>query len=95
MNTPELLPKLNKSISRIARALRGFAELIFGNISWRPPGWLSRSVAGCSRFGRAHPRLIASGVIAILLISVRRRVDLEVVFASAETEKSFGQDRSS
>src|SRR4029077_20768558 len=25
---------------------------------------------------------------------VRRRVDLEVVFASAETQKSFGQDRS-
>ena len=69
MNTPQLLSKLNKSTSRIARALRGFVELIFGNISWRPPGWLSRFVAGCSRFGRAHPRLIASGVIAILLIS--------------------------
>ena len=69
MNTPELLSKLNKSTSRIARALRRFVELIFGNISWRPPGWLSRSVDGCSRFGRAHPRLIASGVIAILLIS--------------------------
>ena len=69
MNTPQFLSKLNKSTSRIARALRRFAELIFGNISWRPPGWLSRSVDGCSRFGRAHPRLIASGVIAILLIS--------------------------
>ena len=69
MNTPQFLSKLNKSTSRIARALRRFAGLIFGNISWRPPGWLSRSVAGCSRFGRAHPRLIASGVIAILLIS--------------------------
>ncbi len=69
MNTPELLSKLNKSTSRIARALRRFVELIFGNISWRPPGWLSRSLDGCSRFGRAHPRLIASGMIAILLIS--------------------------
>ena len=69
MNTPELLSKLNKSTSRIAHALRRFVELIFGNISWRPPSWLSRTVAGCSRFGRAHPRLIASGVIAILLIS--------------------------
>src|SRR5439155_24919 len=57
------------SSSRIARALRRFVELIFGNISWRPPGWLSRSFDGCSRFGRAHPRLIASGLIAILLIS--------------------------
>src|SRR5207248_3644429 len=69
MNTPELLSKLNESTSRIARALRRFAGLIFGNISWRPPAWLSRSVAGCSRFGRAHPRIIVSGVIAILLIS--------------------------
>src|SRR5258705_2277943 len=69
MNTPELLSKLNKSISQIARALRRFIELIFGNISWRPPAWLSRSVGECSRFGRAHPRLIASGMVAILLIS--------------------------
>src|SRR5258707_3510674 len=69
MNTPELLSKLNKSISRIARALRRFVELTFGNISWRPPAWLSRSVGECSRFGRAHPRLIASGMVAILLIS--------------------------
>jgi len=44
-------------MSPTARALRGFAELIFGNVSWRPPGWLRQSVAGCSRFGRAHPRL--------------------------------------
>src|SRR2546430_14028428 len=69
MNTPELLSKLNKSPSRIAEVLRRFAELIFGNISWRPPGWLSPIVNGCNRFGRAHPRLIASGLIAILLIS--------------------------
>jgi len=69
MNTPQFLSNLNKSTSRIVRALRGFAGLIFGNISWRPPGWLSRSLDRCSRFGRAHPRLIASGMIAILLIS--------------------------
>ncbi|MGZ5020261.1 MAG: hypothetical protein ACXWAV_07520, partial [Chthoniobacterales bacterium] len=69
MNTPELLTKLNKSTARVARALRRFVELIFGNISWRPPGWLSRSVDGGSRFGRAHPGLITSGLIAILLIS--------------------------
>ena len=69
MNTPELPSKLNKSTSRIARALRRFAELIFGNISWRPPGWLSRTCHGCNRFGCAHPRLLASAVIAILLIS--------------------------
>src|SRR5262245_63402539 len=69
MNTPEPLSRLNKSASRIAYALRQFAELIFGNISWRPPGWLSRSVGGFNRFGRAHPRLITSAMLAILLIS--------------------------
>jgi hypothetical protein len=69
MNTPQFLSNLNQSISQIARALRRFAGLIFGNISWRPPSWLSRSLAGCSRFGRTHPRLITTGVIAILLIS--------------------------
>src|SRR5215831_2529578 len=69
MNNPELLSKLNKSTSRITRALRRFAEVIFGNVSWRPPGWLSRSLAACNRLGRAHPRLVASGVLAILLIS--------------------------
>src|SRR4030095_16341620 len=40
MNTPQLFSNLNKSTSRIASALRRFAGLIFGNISWRPPGWL-------------------------------------------------------
>src|SRR5262245_45965906 len=69
MKTPELLSKLNKSTSRIARASRRFAELVFGNISWRPPGWLSRTVGGCNRFGCAHLRLLASAVLAILLIS--------------------------
>jgi len=69
MNTSELFSKLNKSASRIAQALRRIVELIFGNISWRPPGWLSRTVNGCNRFGRAHPGLIASGLLAILLIA--------------------------
>jgi len=69
MNTPQLLSKLNKSTSQITRALRLFVELIFGNISWRPPGWLSRSVASCNRLVRAHPRLVASGVLTILLLS--------------------------
>src|SRR5262245_21727623 len=69
MNTPESLSELRKFASKIARVLRRFVELIFGNIFWRPPGWLSRSLAECNRFGRAHPRLVASGLLAVLLIS--------------------------
>src|SRR6476661_9372759 len=53
----------------MARTLRRFVDLIFGNISWRPPGWLSRTAAGWGRFQRAHPRLILSAMIAIFVIS--------------------------
>lgn len=69
MNTPELPSSLKKSILRIAGWLRRLAELVFGNISWRPPMWLSGTLAASSRFTREHPRLIASGLLAILLIS--------------------------
>ena len=69
MKTPELLSKLGRSTSRIAEAMRRFAELMFGNISWRPPRWVSRTTEGWSRFERAHPRLILSAVTAIVLIS--------------------------
>ncbi|PYJ44572.1 MAG: hypothetical protein DME80_05915 [Verrucomicrobia bacterium] len=69
MKTSEILAKFNDSTSRIARAMRRFAELYFGNFSWRPPGWLSRTAAGWGRFQRAHPRLILSAMIAIFVIS--------------------------
>ncbi len=69
MKKPELLSKLSRSTSRIAEALRRFAQLIFGNISWRPPGWVSRTADGWNRFERAHPRLILSAATAIVLIS--------------------------
>jgi len=69
MKTSELLAKFNDSTSRIARGMRRLAELYFGNFSWRPPGWLSRTAAGWGRFQRAHPRLILSAMIAIFVIS--------------------------
>src|SRR5438309_10501985 len=69
MKTSEILAKFNDSTSRIARAMRRLAELYFGNFSWRPPGWLSRTAAGWGRFQRAHPRLILSAMIAIFVIS--------------------------
>src|SRR5438132_936352 len=68
MKTSELLSKLNRFTSRIAGAMRRLAEVFFGNFSWRPPGWLNRTVAGCGRFERAHPRLIPSAMIVILVI---------------------------
>jgi alpha-2-macroglobulin len=69
MKTPELLPKLKRFISRITSSLRRVSELIFGNISWRPPHWLSRTADGCNRLGHAHPRLITTALIGTLLLS--------------------------
>src|SRR5438552_14198165 len=69
MKTSEILAKFNDSTSRIARAMRRLAELYFGNFSWRPPGWLSRTAAEWGRFQRAHPRVILSAMIAIFVIS--------------------------
>jgi uncharacterized protein YfaS (alpha-2-macroglobulin family) len=69
MKKPELLSKLSRSTSRVAETLRRFAELVFGNISWRPPGWVSQTADGWKRFERAHPRIILSAVTAIILIS--------------------------
>jgi uncharacterized protein YfaS (alpha-2-macroglobulin family) len=69
MNTPELLSKLSKFTSRIGGAMQRFAELMLGNISWRRPVWLNKIADGWNRFERAHPKLILSSVIAILLIS--------------------------
>ena len=69
MKKPELLSKLSRSTSRIAEALRRFATLVFGNISWRPPSWVTRTAHGWNRFERAHPRLILSAVAAIVSIS--------------------------
>jgi alpha-2-macroglobulin len=69
MKTSELLARLNISTSPIASAVRRFAERIFGNFSWRPPGWLSGISDWCDRLARAHSRLIVSAIIAILVIS--------------------------
>src|SRR5438128_2950164 len=68
MKTSEILAKFNDSTSRIARAMRRFAELYFGNFSWRPPGWLSRTGENGNRLERAYPRLIAPAIVTIFLI---------------------------
>src|SRR5262249_21678821 len=67
MKTSELLSKLNRFTPRVSGSLRRLAELFFGNLSWRPRGWLSRTADGCGRFDRAHPRLILSAMIAIFV----------------------------
>ncbi|MGE5208864.1 MAG: alpha-2-macroglobulin family protein, partial [Alphaproteobacteria bacterium] len=68
MKKPELLSRLSTSMSRVAGSLRRFAELIFGNISWRPPNWANRTGDSWCRFERAHPKLILSAVTAFIFI---------------------------
>src|SRR5213592_775214 len=53
----------------LLRFLKKVALAVFGRVQWSPPRWLSQSRAAFSGFGRAHPLITASGVVAILLLS--------------------------
>src|SRR6266487_5101581 len=45
------------------------ALAVFGRLQWSPPHWLTRSRAATSDFHRVHPRITASGIVAIFLLS--------------------------
>ena len=68
MKTPAPLSKAFASIAFAAAFLRRIPGQIFGNISWRPPRWLSRIGESWSRLERAYPRLIAPGVLTIFAV---------------------------
>jgi uncharacterized protein YfaS (alpha-2-macroglobulin family) len=69
MKTPALLSKAIQVASRFAEVCRQMPGQIFGNLSWRPPRWLSQTGNAWSRLEHAYPRLIAPGIIAIFLFS--------------------------
>ncbi|HEX4696651.1 MAG TPA: hypothetical protein VH254_03165, partial [Candidatus Udaeobacter sp.] len=69
MKSSELLSRIKNSASQIVGVVRQFAELVFGNLSWRRPEWLGRTGDRWNRFERAHRRLMALTVIVALLIS--------------------------
>src|SRR5438445_13665066 len=69
MKTPELLSKAIKSIVSIAERARHIPGQIFGNISWRPPRWMSRAGEDWNRLERTYPRLIAPAIIAIFSLA--------------------------
>jgi len=60
---------MNALFRRFTQGISRILGSIFGNFSWRPPHWLSRIGAGCARFARVHPRLIAPALIAFLLFA--------------------------
>jgi alpha-2-macroglobulin len=72
MTTPPLLSKsaqfLSRSFASCGRILAQIATAIFGDVSWRPPGWLSGIGHIWTRLNRAHPRLIAPTIILIFLL---------------------------
>src|SRR5436190_6248583 len=49
--------------------LKKIVVAIFGQLQWSPPRWLSQGRAAFSGFSRAHPRITASGFIAIVLLA--------------------------
>ncbi len=69
MKTPLLLSKLIKAASNGAAICRRIPSKIFGNVSWRPPGWVNRISDGWTRLNHKHPRLIAPVIIGIFLLS--------------------------
>src|ERR1700722_7194517 len=69
MKTPAPLSNAIKWLANTARLGRRIPEQIFGDISWRPPSWLSRTGERWNRLEQAYPRLIAPAIITIFLIS--------------------------
>ena len=69
MKTPVPLSNAVKWLGNAASRARRIPEQIFGDISWHPPRWLSRTGENWSRLESAYPRLIAPAIITIFLIS--------------------------
>src|SRR5439155_5106966 len=62
MNAPAFLRNYSQRLFQLP-------ELIFGNISWRRPRWLSRIGNEWTRLESAHPRLIAPAIVVFFLVS--------------------------
>jgi len=73
MNTTALITRSLQLAARpfvlLWRFLKKIALAVFGRLQWSPPHWLIRSRAVSSNFGRAHPIITVSGIIAIILLS--------------------------
>src|SRR6266478_5942743 len=61
--------RAQRLIASSAAALKKVALSIFGQISWTPPGWLSKASATSARFTRVHPRLTFSGILLVFFFA--------------------------
>src|SRR5215472_5068051 len=73
MNTNTLFNRSLRLAARpfllLFRLLKRVALAVFGRLQWSPPRWLSRTRAAFSNFNRAHPLIMASAIIAVVLLS--------------------------
>jgi hypothetical protein len=69
MKTPAPLSNAIKWAASAAGRIRRIPGQIFGDISWRPPRWLSRCGENWSRLEHAYPRQIAPVIVTIFLVS--------------------------
>ena len=53
----------------LARLLRKIARTLFGQLSWTPPHWLQRGFVRIHLYRRAHPFLVAGGVLLVFLLA--------------------------
>ncbi|PZR71784.1 MAG: alpha-2-macroglobulin [Chthoniobacterales bacterium] len=53
----------------LARFIRKIARTLFGQLSWTPPYWLQRGFVRIHLYRRAHPILVASAVLLVLLLT--------------------------
>ena len=57
--------KCNKFLSRTGNAIRS----AFGQVSWNPPGWLSRGAGRWRNFSNARPKLATSWILGVFALS--------------------------
>jgi uncharacterized protein YfaS (alpha-2-macroglobulin family) len=53
----------------LARLLRKIARTLFGQLSWTPPSWLQGGITRAHLYRRAHPLLVAAGILLVFLLA--------------------------
>src|SRR6202040_4408456 len=88
-------------IASSAAGLKKVTLSIFGQISWNPPGWLSKASATSARFTRVHPRMTFAAILLIFFFACgagailhwyEHRPKPRKVFATVETIPVTGID---
>jgi hypothetical protein len=68
MKTPAPLSNAINHLMTTAVFVRRIPEQFFGNVSWKPPRWLSWIGKGWSRLEGTYPRLIVPAILTLFAI---------------------------